>query len=226
MAERSLSHFAVYEFLPEYRALPEEQRRDLGDRWGKAMSVVADAVHHFGAFPQAVEGDFMTWTAIDADDPAAAAEFFMRYASSVEPFRRFVRPTHVLWGFTGTSEYARRRSSSGMNPMQPRMAPYLVVYPFAKTSEWYRMSADDRRAIMGDHIRIGKKYEGIGQMLLYSTGLQDHEFVVVYETHDLAHFSTLVAELRGTEARGYTLRDTPVHVGIFVPPDELERLWL
>ncbi len=226
MAERSLSHFAVYTFLPEYWALPEGQRRDLGNRWGQAMSGVADAVHHYGAFPQEAVGDFITWTAIDADDPAAAAAFFARYSSSVAPFRRFVRPTHVLWGLTRTSEYARKRSTSEIDPIKPRGAPYLIVYPFAKTSEWYRTSAEDRRAMMGDHIRIGKQYEGIGQLLLYSTGLQDHEFVVVYETHDLAHFSGLVAELRGTEARGYTLRDTPVHVGVLVPTDELDRVWL
>lgn len=226
MAERSLNHFGVYAFKPEYRALPMEERRDLGRRWGRAMEGVADAAHHYGSFPQESGADFMTWAAVDADDPATAAKFFESYAAAAAPFLGFVRCTHVLWGFTGLSEYAKRKSASEIIPFQPREEPYLIVYPFAKTAEWYHTPADDRRAMMSEHIRIGKQYQGIGQLLVYSTGLQDHEFVVVYETDDLARFSSLVAELRGTEARGYTLRDTPVHVGVHVPTSELERVWL
>jgi chlorite dismutase len=55
-------------------------------------------------------------------------------------------------------------------------------------------------------MKIGHKYQDITQLLLYSVGLQDQEFVVVYETADLRRFMALVAELRGTEARLYTSR--------------------
>jgi chlorite dismutase len=73
--------------------------------------------------------------------------------------------------------------------------------------------------MMSRHIQIGKEHEDVSQQLLYSTGLQDHEFVVVYETDDLAGFSSLVMDLRSTEARGYTLLDAPVHVGLHWAPD-------
>ena len=67
---------------------------------------------------------------------------------------------------------------------------------------------------MNEHIRIGKQYRDITQLLLYSFGLQDQEFVVVYETDDLSLFSSLVYDLSDTEARRYTRRDTPLHTGI------------
>ncbi|HEU5103383.1 MAG TPA: chlorite dismutase family protein, partial [Roseiflexaceae bacterium] len=38
-----------------------------------------------------------------------------------------------------------------------------------------------------------------------------------YETEDLPRFSTLVMDLRNTEARRYTLRDTPILTGIHRP---------
>jgi chlorite dismutase len=78
---------------------------------------------------------------------------------------------------------------------------------------------------MNEHIRIGKSYEEISQLLLYSFGLQNQEFVVVYETDDLARFSDLVNELRDTEARRFTLRDTPLHTAIYRPAEETLKLW-
>ena len=53
--------------------------------------------------------------------------------------------------------------------------------------------------MMNEHIKIGKQYESIKQLLLYSFCLQDQEFVVVYETDDLALFSQLVNDSRMTE---------------------------
>jgi chlorite dismutase len=87
------------------------------------------------------------------------------------------------------------------------------------------MSREARQGMMNEHIRIGKQYEDIKQLLLYSFGLQDQEFVVVYETEDLPRFSDLVNELRDTEARRYTSQDTPVYTAIYHPAEETLALW-
>ena len=81
------------------------------------------------------------------------------------------------------------------------------------------MSREARQGMMNEHIRIGI------QLLLYSFGVQDQEFVVVYEMDDLHQFSDLVNELRSSEARRYTLRDTPLHTAIYHPADETLALW-
>ena len=77
--------------------------------------------------------------------------------------------------------------------------------------------------MMNEHIRIGKQFREITQLLLYSFGLQDQEFVVVYETDDLTLFSRLVYDLRDTEARRYTRSDTPLHTGVWISPDDWAR---
>ena len=41
----------------------------------------------------------------------------------------------------------------------------------------------------------------------------------------LTHFSDLVNELRDTEVRRYTLRDTPLHTAIYHPAEETLALW-
>ena len=58
------------------------------------------------------------------------------------------------------------------------------------------------------------------QVLLYSTGLDDQEFVVAYETDQLERHHQLVVALRSTEARRYTLRDTPIFTAIHRPLDD------
>src|SRR6266487_1302631 len=57
----------------------------------------------------------------------------------------------------------------------------------------------------------------VRQVLLYATGLDDQEFIVAYETEDLPRFQSLVIDLRATEARRYTLRDTPIFTAIHRP---------
>jgi chlorite dismutase len=95
-----------------------------------------------------------------------------------------------------------------------------VAYPFTKTAEWYVLGRDTRQGMMNEHIRIGKHFTEIKQLLLYSFGLQDQEFVVVYEMEDLSTFSRLVHELRGTEGRRFTKGDAPLHAGVLMSPEE------
>src|SRR5207248_850630 len=97
---------------------------------------------------------------------------------------------------------------------------YLVVYPFVKTIDWYLMSREARQGMMNEHMRIGHEYADVRQVLLYATGLDDQEFIVAYETDNLERHQQLVIALRDTEARRYTLRDTPIYTAIYRPLDE------
>lgn len=101
---------------------------------------------------------------------------------------------------------------------------YIIVYPFIKTADWYRLDEDVRRRQMSEHIRVGRKYPMIQQLLAYSFGLDDQEFIVAYETDDLQAFQDLVRDLRDTEGRGATVRDTPQLVGVHRPLSEILEL--
>ena len=150
----------------------------------------------------------MLWCAVEADSNEAPARFFEGFAKATVPHRRYVEPRISLWGLTRRSQYSKSRSRQEVDPFGEKRAPYLIIYPFTKTVDWYLMNQETRQGMMNEHIRIGKRYESIKQLLLYSFGLQDQEFVVVYETDDLAVFSQLVNDLRMTEARRFTLGDT------------------
>jgi chlorite dismutase len=61
----------------------------------------------------------------------------------------------------------------------------------------------------------------VQQLLAYSFGLDDQEFIVAYETDDLPAFVELVYALRMTQGRRYTLRDTPILTGVHRPLREI-----
>jgi len=122
--------------------------------------------------------------------------------------------SHTMFGMTRPSHYTKRRTVQEQAVDLKERERYLVIYPFVKTIPWYLMSQEARQGMMNEHIRVGHEFPGVRQVLLYSTGLDDQEFIVVYEMADLAEFQALVIALRNTEARRYTERDTPIYTAI------------
>jgi chlorite dismutase len=218
---RTMSHFALAAFTDAYWALEGRARVEMNQAWLCELRGAARKIDLYQIFPAESGNDLLIWSALGADTKDAASSFFGCFSRVFTPFRRYVRFTSTLWGFTRPSQYSKAaRSAQEIDPFAEQRKPYLVMYPFVKTTEWYLMSRDSRQGMMNGHIKLGKQYEDISQLLLYSTGLQDQEFVVVYETDDLARFSELVSELRSTDARAYTLRDTPLHTAMYHPAEE------
>ena len=223
--QSSLNHFGVFALTDEYWRLSEEERAKLQVAWAETTSGVAEGVRHYRTSPTRVGSDFIMWCAVRMKENSDPKNFFDAYSSALRPFRRYVSMVDVLWGFTRATQYRGAREAGRIDPFSSEILPYLIAYPFSKTAEWYLVHQPGRQAMMNEHIRIGRNYSGISQLLLYSTGLQDHEFVVVYESDDLPRFSELVRELRATAARPYTLLDAPVHVAMHVPLDQPTELW-
>ncbi|HEX2992201.1 MAG TPA: chlorite dismutase family protein [Anaerolineales bacterium] len=220
---RTLNHFSLFSFKNAYWSASAEQRAEFQKNWLTALCDAARKVDIFQGTEHDV--DMVVWSAIEVNDNRDAAAFFEKFAKSLTPYRHLIEQKDSLWGFTRPSQYSKARSKQEIDPFSAERRTYLVIYPFSKTTEWYLMGREARQGMMNEHIRIGKQYDEISQLLLYSFGLQNQEFVVVYETDDLARFSDLVNALRDTEARRYTLRDTPLHTAIYHPAEETLALW-
>jgi len=214
-----LGHFATYRFTPAFWALSGHERPARASAWWARVSGTAEAASLYLLQGLETGADVLVWSSVSVPEPGAPGAWFAARAAAENPDRDVLEPGHVLWGMTRPSEYSRARSAQEIDPFAAERAPYLVMYPFTKTADWYLLGRETRQGMMNEHIRIGKQYREITQLLLYSFGLQDQEFVVVYETDDLAHFSRLVYELRDTEARRYTKADTPLHTGVLVDPE-------
>ncbi|HEY3289536.1 MAG TPA: chlorite dismutase family protein [Anaerolineae bacterium] len=217
---RTLNHFGYYAWKDSYWALAPDARAALHQALLQALRASVPMVDVYQVAPAESGCDLLIWTAAPIAAPVDTSSFFDKLARALNPYRAYLLPVDVLWGFTRPSQYTKTRSNQEIDPFSTTRKRYLVVYPFVKTTDWYLMGREARQGFMNEHIRIGKQYEDVTQLLLYSFGLQNQEFVVVYEMDDPTRFSDLVNELRSAEGRRYTERDTPLHMAIYHRADE------
>jgi chlorite dismutase len=163
------------------------------------------------------EGDLLLWRMAEhVEDIADTAADIL--ASGLG---RWLTPAISLIGLTRPSEYVRRPTTQEQNLFIGERSKYLIAYPFTKSADWYLTPAEERASIMRGHMKVGHQYPQVRQLLAYSFGLDDQEFIVAYETDDLVAFQDLVRDLRATESRRATVRDTPIIVGIRRPAAEI-----
>ncbi len=219
-SEVVLGHYATYRFTPEFWALDASERSERATEWIEGLRSAADSACLYVTQGIESQGDVLVWSTVRVANTRVPGEFFRAHAAAENAHRDIIEPAHVLWGMTKPSDYSRAKSTQEIDPFSGNRSPYLVMYPFTKTADWYLLGRETRQGMMNEHIRIGKQFREIKQLLLYSFGLQSQEFVVVYETDDLQLFSSLVYDLRDTEARRYTKSDTPLHTGVLVTPEQ------
>jgi chlorite dismutase len=119
-----------------------------------------------------------------------------------------------LVGRIAPSQYVRKASDQERSLLDGEPKRYLIVYPFTKSADWYLLGREARQGIMNEHMRVGRGFPAVRQLLAYSFGLDDQDFVVAYDTDDLDAFGDLVRELRSTESRRTTVGDRPLLLGI------------
>ena len=157
----------------------------------------------------------------------AGVDFMLwRIGYDIDPFQKMVgdinrsilgRYLTVPFSFlamTKHSQYVEEHVHEGQEGRRlkivPGKRPFLFVYPFVKTRDWYLLPMTERQRIMNEHIAIGHKYPRVKINTTYSFGLDDQDFVVAFEADKPDEFLDLVQELRETESSKYTLRDTPM----------------
>jgi chlorite dismutase len=214
MAERGAGAFVQYLML---RVDPAWRRLDAAARAkGRSeMAAVVSGERGVQAFAYSTLGlkagtDVLLWW--KADSPDQLQELAGRMLQTGMGAHCEIAAT--LWGITRPSVYTKTRTAQEDALGESQRLKYLIVYPFAKTADWYLMSRDARQGMMNEHMRVGHDFADVRQILLYSTGLDDHEFVVAYETDQLERQHELVVALRATEGRRHTLRDTPIYTAI------------
>ncbi|HUB94006.1 MAG TPA: chlorite dismutase family protein [Verrucomicrobiae bacterium] len=165
---------------------------------------------------------FMLW--VQVSDPSQI-QTLLRDILGTE-LGQWVTLTYSYFGAIRKSTYSGRTGKPEQEIRQyANRMKYLIVYPFTKTTDWYQLDFENRKSIMGQHIKTGVAHPDIRQCLLYSYGIDDYEFVVSYETQTLEEFQELIMEMRSTIGRKYTLTDTPTFTCVYKPLAELIE-WL
>ncbi len=217
MAGFSFVQYLAFKVDASWRRLPLEERgRGRTEFCQELESDQNIRSYAYSTLGMKSDADLFIWRMSDSPEPLQ--ESLSRLL--LTGLGRYLEISHSFVGLIHTSTYVRRQDTQEQAILTQERQKYLVVYPFSKTIEWYLMSKEARQGMMNEHIRIGHEYPSVRQLLVYSTGLDDQEFVVSYETNELGAFQQLVIALRDTEARRYTLRDTPIFTCVYRPLNE------
>lgn len=214
--------FLFYRLDPAWRRLPEDGRicratSEFADTVEEAGTITTYAYHTTGL---KAGTDLLLWR--HGSDVAEMQASAARLQQTT--FGRYLELTRSYFGLIRPSTYTRRQTAQEQAVFSQERGTYLVVYPFTKTVEWYLLGKATRQGMMNEHIKVGREYPNIKQILVHSTGLDDQEFMVSYETEDLLEFQSLVIDLRSSDARAYTLADTPIYTCVHRPLREVLEL--
>ncbi len=220
---RQLVRFTFYKLDPQWYRLSEDVR-ERGKRELREMFAEFEQrtlMRSYGLYGLRADCDFMLWQATyDLDDLQAVSSRIRR--SAMGPY---LGETRAFLSMTKRSDYVGKQARGVTHDprlvIEPSDKKYLFVYPFVKTRAWYALPLEDRKRMMNEHIRVGTTYPSVKLNTTYSFGLDDQEFVVAFETDEVADFLDLVQELRETEASMYTLRDTPMFTCVSQSLDEI-----
>jgi chlorite dismutase len=221
MIDRPFVHALALGLDPAWRRLPDDER-EIGSA---ELVAVVDSVEGVETFTYSMIGleagiDLLLWRlgpSLDALEEAAAA--VLRTGLG-----RWLAVRQSFLGLVGASQYVAKPTGQEQSLFSGERSRYLVVYPFTKSTDWYLLGREARQGIMNEHMRVGHDYPQVRQLLAYSFGLDDQDFVVAYETDDLPAFGDLVRALRGTDSRRSTVRDTPLLAAVHRPISEILEL--
>ncbi|MDQ2688647.1 MAG: chlorite dismutase family protein [Chloroflexota bacterium] len=215
MSDERFVHAWLLKLDPAWRRQSAERRAGDVQAFCAAAAHADERLlqHAYSTIGLRAEGDLLLWRMADSIEAIeeTAADLL---ASGIG---RWLTPTLSMIGLTRPSQYVKRPTTQEQSLFTGERSKYLVVYPFVKSVDWYLAPAEERQHVMRGHMKVGHAYPQVRQLLAYSFGLDDQEFIVAYETDELVAFQDLVRDLRETESRRSTVRDTPIITGIHRP---------
>jgi chlorite dismutase len=200
--------YTFYKVDPAWRRLPVEERAAGKDAFADVVEDFTDRmdIRVYSVTGVRPDADFFLWKITDRYQELGE----LGAALNGTPLAGWLETPYSYLATTKPSQYTKARRA---RKVVPKGSPYLVVYPFVKIRPWYALSSEDRQRAMDEHMRIGAEFASIHNHTTYSFGIDDQEFMTVFECDEPADFMHLMQTLRETEASAYTERDTPIFVG-------------
>jgi chlorite dismutase len=221
MTDRRFVHALALGIDAAWRRLPLEERCQSAAELAKAVgaeSVVTTFSYSMVGLQPGT--DLLLWSL------APSLEALEERSASVlrSGMGQWMTVTESFLGIIQPSQYVKKPTPQEQSLFAGERSRYLIVYPFTKSTDWYLLAREARQGIMNEHMRVGHDFPEVRQLLAYSFGVDDMDFLVAYETDDLPKFGELVRALRGTDSRRSTIRDTPLLTGIHRPIAEITAL--
>jgi peroxiredoxin len=168
--------------------------------------VTTRGVYSTGAFT--ADADLMLWwVAQSAEDLQDLLADFRHTALGA-----VLDNSHAFLGLVRPAEFTRDHQPAFAAGKAPK--PYLCVYPFVRTPDWYLLDPAERAKLLREHGEAARRYPDVHANTTSAFGLGDYEWILAFEADSPDRLVDLIRHLRGTEARRYTKVEIPFVTGI------------
>src|SRR4029453_5785395 len=159
-ARRQVVKFSFYRVAPAWRSLSQEERDSAADAFCGAIDSFSDRllIRSYSLVGMRGDADLLLWQIGDRLEDVQE----LAGAINATPLGPYLITPYSYLAMTRPSIYARGTDAREERMrLHPSSSKYFFVYPFVKTREWYRLSLEERQAMMDEHIRIGRKYPSV-----------------------------------------------------------------
>ena len=170
-----------------------------------ATGVAVRGFYDVGGFR--ADADLMIWFL--ANDPATlqAAYHALRKTSLGD----FLLPVWSVMAVHRPAEFNRTHVPSCFAGFAPR--PWLTVYPFVRSYDWYYLDNDHRSKMLYEHGVAGREFPDVVASTLSAFALGDYEWILAFEADELHRLTDAMRHQRGVEARLHVREETPFYTG-------------
>lgn len=196
--------YAMYSVFSTNSALPSIDTAEVEAAVNSAQ-VEVRGWYDVGGFR--ADADLMVWTL--ADNPAALQAGY--HALRQTQLGRHLTPVWSVMALHRPSEFNRAHVPSCFNGFAPR--PWLCVYPFVRSYDWYQLDSEHRSKMLYEHSVAGREFPEVVASTLASFALNDYEWILAFEADELHSLTDVMRRAREVEARLYVREETPFYTG-------------
>ncbi|WP_205647287.1 MULTISPECIES: hydrogen peroxide-dependent heme synthase [unclassified Actinobaculum] len=151
--------------------------------------------------------DLMLWTL--ADDPAQLQAAY--HALRRSDLGRALDPEWSCVGVHRPAEFNAKHTPACFSGVAPR--PWVCVYPFVRSYDWYYMDEEKRSRILAEHGRSGREYPDVKGSTTSAFALNDYEWLLAFEADELHRLTDAMRHQRNLEARLHVRKEIPFFTG-------------
>ena len=156
------------------------------------------------------DADLMLWLHAESSDELQDAY----HALLRTPWGRTLTPVWSQMALHRPAEFNKSHIPAFM--ADERVRPYVCVYPFVRSYEWYLLDEAQRRELLVEHGAMGRDYPDVRANTVASFALGDYEWILAFEADELHRIVDLMRHLRGSRARLHVREEIPFFTGRLV----------
>ena len=205
------SLYAMYSVFATAAPLPEGSEVSTEDLASDVLTAIEGTgvtlrgSYDVGGFR--ADADLMFWTLSDDPRKLQAAYHAIRRSA----LGSVLEPVWSVVAVHRPAEFNRAHVPSCFAGFAPR--PWLTVYPFVRSYDWYYLDNDHRSKLLREHGEAGREYPDVVASTLSAFALGDYEWILAFEADELHRLTDAMRHQRGVEARLHVREETPFFTG-------------